>query len=83
MRSRDLFVDGAARVGARIGGVDVGGGVWGAAQPGLARLDIGPQASVRLPLAGTGIRLSADWRFRIAGDAAPASGPTLTVGTDF
>jgi hypothetical protein len=83
LRTRDLFVDGAARISARAGPIDVGGGVWGAAQTGVSRLDIGPQASVRLPLGRTSLRVSADWRFRVAGEAAPASGPSLTIGTDF
>jgi hypothetical protein len=83
LRALDLFADGAARIGVRLGPLDVGGGVWGAAQPGVSRLDVGPQASVRLPVAGASLRLSADWRFRVAGDAAPASGPALTLATDF
>ncbi len=83
LRARDLFADGAARIGVRLGPLDVGGGIWGAAQPGVSRLDIGPQASFRFPIAGASLRLSADWRFRIAGDAAPASGPALTLATDF
>lgn len=57
-----------------------GAGAWGAAQSGVTRLDVGPQASVRFP---ANLTLAADWRFRVAGDAAPASGPTLTLSTDF
>jgi hypothetical protein len=83
LRSRDLFIDGAVRLGVPVGPVEVGAGAWGAAQPGAARLDAGPQASVRLPMLGTDVRLSADWRFRLAGDAAPGSGPALTVASDF
>ena len=82
-RSRDLFVDGAALLNLPVGGVRIGAGVWGGAQPGASRLDAGPQASVRVPLAGEAVRLSAEWRFRIAGDANPASGPVLTLGSDF
>ena len=83
MRARDLFADGAARGGVPLGPVEIGGGVWGAAQPGAARLDAGPQMSLPLPAAGANLRLSADWRFRLAGDAAPGSGPALTLGADF
>ena len=61
----------------------IGGGAWGGVQPGLSRLDIGPSATVRLRVGGTTVRASADYRFRISGDAAPASGPALTLATDF
>ena len=60
-----------------------GAGVWGAAQPGAARLDVGPHIALRIPAAGTSIAIAADWRFRIAGDARPGSGPTLTIASDF
>ncbi len=83
LRRRDLFVDGEARLSRPIGPVEVGGGAWGAAQPGAERLDVGPQLSVRLPVDRATLRLSADWRFRIAGDAAPDSGPTLTLSAGF
>lgn len=82
-RSRDVFADGSARVTAAVGRFDLGAGLWGGAQPGASRLDAGPHASVRLPLAGQTVRLSAEWRFRIAGEARPGSGPALGLGTDF
>lgn len=82
-RSRDLFADGSARLSLPLGAVKAGAGAWGAAQPGTERLDVGPRASVRLPIEGANVVLAVDWRLRIAGDAAPASGPTLTLGTDF
>jgi hypothetical protein len=82
-RSRDLFADGAARVTLPVRGLRVGAGIWGGAQPGVSRLDAGPHASVRLPIAGEQVRLAAEWRLRIAGDARPGSGPVLTLGTDF
>ncbi|HYD12747.1 MAG TPA: hypothetical protein VEC11_07855 [Allosphingosinicella sp.] len=88
LRSRDLFVDGSVRLGRRIGPVElgpieIGGAAWGAAQPGAARLDAGPSLSWRLPVRGANLRLQADWRVRLAGDAAPGSGPTLTLAADF
>jgi hypothetical protein len=82
-RSPDLFADGAVRAAMPVGPVEVGAGAWGGAQPGAARLDVGPQLSARLPITRLNIRASAEWRFRIAGDAAPASGPALTIATDF
>jgi hypothetical protein len=82
-RSRDLFADGSARLSVPAGRLELGAGLWGGAQPGAARLDAGPQIGARLPFAGERVRVSAEWRFRIAGDARPDSGPALTVGTDF
>lgn len=82
-RSRDLFGDGAVRLSVPLGRIRLGAGAWSAAQPGLSRLDLGPQASLRLPLAGRNVAIAADWRFRVAGNARPGSGPALTVGTDF
>jgi hypothetical protein len=79
----DLFADGAVRASMPVGPIEAGAGAWGGAQPGAARLDIGPQASFRLPVGRTGIRASAEWRFRVAGDAAPDSGPAFTLSTDF
>ena len=83
LRSRDLFVDGSVRVSRRLGPVELGAAAWGAAQPGVARLDAGPSLSWRLPVRSAGLRLQADWRFRIAGDAMPRSGPALTLAADF
>jgi len=83
IEERDLFADGAVRAGVRLGPVEVGAGAWGGAQPGAARLDIGPQATFRLPVGKLGIRGSAEWRFRVAGDAVPGSGPAFTLATDF
>ena len=82
------FADGALRVSraaATLGRVrfDLGGGAWGAAQRGAARLDIGPSASISLPIGGTATRLSLDWRERVAGRARPGSGLVVTLGADF
>lgn len=85
---RDGFADGAVRIErAIIGGgtsrLSVGGGMWGSIQPGLSRLDIGPQLVAHTALGGRAVRISAEWRQRLAGNAAPGSGPALTLGTDF
>lgn len=82
------FVDGQLRVTrklARLGGMNLtaGAGAWGGAQNGAARLDFGPTAALGLRLGPAGTRLSADWRFRVAGDAIPASGPALTLSAGF
>ena len=81
-KSRDMFVDGSLRFSTIVSkGLGIGAGAWGAAQPGAARLDVGPQAVMRLPIGNS--RLMLDWRFRIAGSAKPGSGPALTLATDF
>jgi hypothetical protein len=81
-RSRDAFVDGSARVSRPFGPIEAGAAVWGAAQPGAARLDAGPHVTLPIRTRGTALRLSAEYRFRITGDARPASGPALTLGVD-
>ena len=81
--SRDLFADGAARVTLPVGDISLGAGLWGGTQPGAARLDAGPHASIRLSLAGEAARLSAEWRIRVAGNARPGSGPVVSLGSDF
>jgi len=83
-RSLDLFGDGSARLSLPLTGkLRLGAGAWAAAQPGLSRLDLGPQAALRLPVAGRNLTLAADWRLRVAGNAEPGSGPTVTLATDF
>jgi len=82
------FVDGQARLDrplARFGGTEVtaGAGVWGGAQKGAARLDIGPTAAVSFRLGDARGRVAADYRFRVAGDAEPSSGPALTLSAGF
>lgn len=78
------FVDGSLRftlpVATRL---DLGLGVWGGAQQGASRADVGPTIGLSLPVAGRGVRLSADWRQRVAGDARPGSGPAVSLGFDF
>jgi hypothetical protein len=77
------FADGSVRLSLPLGRGRLGAGAWGGAQPGAARLDLGPQAALSLPVAGRAVTIAADWRLRVAGDAEPGSGPTLTVATDF
>lgn len=78
------YVDGALRAGRHvIGRVDFGLGAWGAAQPGASRMDIGPSAIMRIPVAGRAIRIGTEWRQRVVGDARPGSGPAVALGMDF
>jgi hypothetical protein len=83
------FVDGQARIDApvaRLGKdaeVRAGGGVWGGAERHAARLDVGPSAMVSFRLGEAQSRVAVDYRLRVAGDAAPASGPALTFSAGF
>lgn len=88
LKRRDLYVDGSLRVEREIVAssklrLGAGVGAWGGAQPGVARLDVGPQFVAHVPAVGGGIRIGAEWRQRVAGDARPGSGPVLSVGADF
>jgi hypothetical protein len=83
------FVDGQLRIDRKLASVAgtelrAGGGIWGGAQKGASRLDVGPSANLSLRLGDTAsARVSADWRFRVAGSAAPSSGPALTLSAGF
>ena len=61
----------------------VGAGVWAGGQEGATRIDLGPRATLRLRIGEVPSRLALDWRFRVAGNAAPASGPALTLSAGF
>ncbi len=61
----------------------LGGGLWGGAQRGASRLDVGPSAQLTFRIGAVNARASADYRFRIAGDARPSSGPALTLSASF
>jgi hypothetical protein len=85
-RSNDLFGDGGARLSLPLdkeGRLKLGAGAWGAAQPGVSRLDIGPQASAQFRIGVANLTVAADWHLRIAGSASPGSGPALTISTGF
>jgi hypothetical protein len=74
----------AAREGTRIG---IGAGVWGSVQDGggrtASRLEFGPGAQLSQRIGKATIELRGEYRFRVAGDAAPGSGPALIVATRF
>ena len=61
----------------------LGVGFWGAAQPGVARIDVGPILVIKQRLGAASLRISAEYRWRVAGQARPASGPALSIGTNF
>ena len=87
-RDGTAFIDGQARIErplVQAGGFQLraGGGAWGGAQRGANRVDVGPTATLAVPIGPAGARLSADYRFRVVGNAAPGSGPVLTLSAGF
>ncbi len=64
-----------------------GPAAWGSIQRTAAsttdRVDIGPSVQMRVNTGGIGFDVSADYRARIAGNAAPGSGPAITVSARF
>jgi hypothetical protein len=87
-KDRTPFIDGQARIDkpvAKSGSAELrlGAGAWGGAQRGANRLDVGPTATLDLPVGPINTRLSADYRFRVAGDAAPGSGAAVTFSAGF
>jgi hypothetical protein len=87
-RRRDLYADGAARISRAIDlgegrSLALGGGLWAAAQPGASRIDLGPTAVLRLPVAGRTVSLALDWRRQVTGHARPHSGVAFTTAVDF
>lgn len=77
------------RGGARLA---LGGGFWAGGQqnpdgqggkPWLYRVDIGPRASLTLPVERGALTFALDWRQRIDGQARPASGLALTLSAGF
>jgi hypothetical protein len=85
---KDAFIDGALRVERALFDrssteLRIGAGLWGAAQPKVSRIDLGPVVAIKQKVSSANIRISAEYRWRISGDARPASGPVLSVGADF
>lgn len=88
-KAATAFADGQLRADRRavsIGRAELrlGGGVWAGAQEGVSRVDAGPSATLGIALGGSvSARVAMDWRFRIAGDAVPRSGPAITLSAGF
>jgi hypothetical protein len=89
LQGLDGFADGKASLGYRLmpgnerRSLTLGASLSGSIQPGASRLDVGPELRLRLPLGPASVRLSTEWRQRIAGNARPASGPAVTLAADF
>jgi hypothetical protein len=79
--SRDRFIDGGLTLTRPVyRQFSAGFGVWGGAQPGLYRVDAGPRVTMRVR---PNLKVHVDWRQRLAGNAAPNSGPAVTLAGDF
>ncbi len=62
----------------------LGIGLWGGAQRGATRFDLGPAATIDLPVTRAAhLRVALEWRQRVVGAARPGSGPALSIGTDY
>jgi hypothetical protein len=80
-RSRDKFIDGALTLTRPFyKQFSAGFGVWGGAQPGVYRVDVGPRITMKVR---NNLRVHFDWRQRLAGNARPGSGPAITLAGDF
>lgn len=87
-RYETAFADGQVVADKEVAAFDlaklrVGAGAWGGAQKGAERLDVGPSASIETELGGAPVRLSAEYRVRVAGNAAPGDGIAITLTTGF
>ena len=80
-KTRDWFVDGSAAATRPVWrNFSAGLGIWGGAQPGLARIDAGPRLSMRVR---KNMRVHLDYRQKLAGNAEPGSGGVVTIAGDF
>lgn len=78
---RDGFVDGGMTLTRPLmKRVSAGFGVWGGAQPGVARIDVGPRVTLKVR---DNVKVHLDWRQRVAGNAQPGSGAAMTLAGDF
>ena len=82
------FVDGQARIERSLAQFDLadisaGAGVWGGAQRGAERVDVGPTIAADMRKADPPVRLSVDYRIKVAGNADPGSGVAVTLSSGF
>lgn len=77
----DWFVDGQVAVSRPVWrNLSAGFGMWGGAQPGLHRLDVGPRLSLKV---GNRVRAHVDYRYVVTGNVQPGSGAVVTLAGDF
>ena len=63
--------------------ISVGAGAWAGGQRGVDRIDVGPTVVATVPVGEVNVRVGADWRQRVAGNADPGSGPAVTLSVGF
>ncbi len=82
------FADGQVRADRRLAAIGpvalhAGAGAWAGAQRGASRVDIGPSMAARFAIGPAPVRLTVDYRVRVAGNAAPDTGVAVTLATGF
>jgi hypothetical protein len=85
---KDQFYDAGIRIDRPLmkalgGQLHLGVGSWAGGQRGAGRIDIGPALRTEVKLGNIPLHLTADWRFRVAGNAAPGNGPAITLSAGF
>lgn len=87
-KSGGMFADFNARADRQVkqagpATIAAGASIWGGGQDDIFRVDLGPSLRADVAMGGANFRLTADWRFRIAGKAKPGNGPAVTLSTSF
>jgi hypothetical protein len=87
-RQGDQFYDAGVRIDRPLltqkrSAIFAGIGSWAGGQRGAGRLDFGPAIRSEIKAGNVNVHISADWRFRVAGNASPKSGPALTISSGF
>ena len=87
-KSGGMFADFNARADRQVkqagpATIAAGVGIWGGGQDDIFRVDAGPGLRADIATRSANFRLTADWRFRIAGKAEPGNGPAITLSTSF
>lgn len=87
-RYATAFIDGHLRAEREVATTSVvrltvGGGIWGGAQRGAGRLDIGPSVAANWDAGPVPLRLTFDYRIKLAGDADPPDGVAVTLSAGF
>lgn len=82
------FFDGIVRADRKIVvtsnvAVHAGAGMWAGGQRDIMRVDVGPSLRTDIAVRDINFRLTADWRFRVAGNVNPGNGPAITLSTSF
>ncbi len=87
-RQPNIFFDAGMRAETKLldsgkSAVSIGLGGWAGGQRGASRFDIGPTIRGDVGLGRNRLDISADWRFRVGGNARPGHGPAVTISTGF